>query len=159
MLPGMIKTAIHSRISNSKINKIHRYQTVITIYFLDTEALLKESHDAMKEPEDKQIRKIKWIGVFHASLQTFLLLCRNTIVKKLKLDAGDVLLLTGGHQVFSALLIALMKGAPLWIWEVDKDRNIRNIRLLLGTFAICSGVMVVSELVACLLYTSPSPRD
>ena len=102
----------------------------------------------MKESEDKQISKIKWIGVFYAWLQTFLLLCRNTIVKKLKLDAGDVLLLTGGHQVFFALLIALIKGVPLWIWEVDKDRNIKNIRLLLGTFAICSGVMVVSELVA-----------
>ena len=102
----------------------------------------------MKESEEKQISTIKWIGVFYAWLQTFLLLCRNTIVKKLKLDAGDVLLLTGGYQVFLALLIALMKGASLWIWEVDKDRNIRNIRLLLGAFAIFSGVMVVTELVA-----------
>ena len=77
-----------------------------------------------------------------------MLLVINTLVKKLDLNAVDVLLITSIVQMSISLITIAIKRNSIWITEVDEDKNIHWIRFWLICCGIAGGIFLLSDLIA-----------
>ena len=92
--------------------------------------------------------KIQFIGICLAFLQAFLMVCINTVVKKIKLNFDDVILMRSIGQIFIAFVYIIKTKRSIWIWEVDEGKSINQLRALTIFVGINLGIMILCDLIA-----------
>ena len=92
--------------------------------------------------------KLKLIGIGLAFLQAFLLICINTLVKKMKLNFDDVLFTRSIGQILVALLFVIKTKRSIWIWEVDEGKSLNQLRCLVIFSGIVVGILNLCDLIA-----------
>ena len=112
--------------------------------------LLKQSSENLTETNVVN-RKIKFKGICLAFLQAQILLCINTLVKKMELNVGDVLFIRSIVLILAALMIVIKTKKSIWLWEVDEGKSINQLRTLLILYAIFVGIFNLCELIAIYL--------
>jgi drug/metabolite transporter (DMT)-like permease len=109
--------------------------------------LLQKSTDTQTE-KNVVAWKLKLIGICLAFLQAFLLICINTLVKKMKLNFDDVLFMRSIGQILIAFLFVIKNKRSIWIWEVDEGKRINQLRTLLIFSGIVVGLLNLCDLIA-----------
>ena len=108
----------------------------------------------MKQSKDKHTEKdvvdwkIKFIGICLTFLQALLLLCTNTLVKKMGLHFNDVMLIKSIGMILVALVCGIKTRRSIWPSEVDEGKSIMKIRTLLIFYGIIVGIINLSDLIA-----------
>ena len=92
--------------------------------------------------------KDKVVGVFASFFTSLLLLTTNAMLKGLNLDIADALFVQSVVQVIVFIIMVYIKRRSLWIWTVDEDKSINNIRLMLILGAVLGTISRVTDIVA-----------
>ena len=109
--------------------------------------MLKQSKDNLTETKVVDW-KIRFIGICLTFLQALLLLCMNTMVKKMELHYNDVMLIKSIGLILVALLFFIKTRRSIWPSEVDEGKSIKQIRTLLIVYGITVGIVNLSDLIA-----------
>ena len=92
--------------------------------------------------------KSKLIGIFLAYLSAFVLLAQNTVLQKMNLHFNDALLLRAFLQTLLGLILVLVRGQSVWIKDVDADKNIHTMRMLLFAYGVFGALFNATDLIA-----------
>ena len=109
--------------------------------------LLKQSTDNLTKTNVIDW-KIKFIGTCLALLRVFLLICQNTLVKKMKLNFGDVVFMRAIFQILVAFMLVIKTRRAIWVWEVDEGKRINHLRISLIFCGILVGISNLGDLIA-----------
>ena len=77
-----------------------------------------------------------------------MLLATNAILKGLNLDIADALFAQSVGQVIVFIIMVYIKQRSLWIWTVEEDKSINNIRLMLILGAVLGTISRVTDILA-----------
>ena len=115
--------------------------------FLVNKPLLNKSSGSSNEDYGKKWMS-KLLGICLSLFSCFCLITLNTIVQKLKLHFADVLLVRAVLQSSVGLILSRLKGESVWIKEVDAEKNLNKMRLLLFLFGFTGASFNTTDLIA-----------
>ena len=88
------------------------------------------------------------LGVLLSIGSAILLVLTNSIIKGLKVDFADAIFVQSVGQVVILAMIICTKGSYFWVWEVDQDKNINQVRCTLVFGAMAGSMSRLTDLVA-----------